>query len=310
MTAVSVKKVAYGGWQNVYRIANATVDLHITQDVGPRIIRYGFVGKENEFCEVADNMGKTGGDEWRLFGGHRLWHAPEHPQRTYYPDNSPITIEAHENGVTASMREPTTGIGKTIEIRLAEEGSYVHLVHRLKNHGLWTVELAPWALSVMTVGGVGIAPHVPKGEHPRDLLPATGVIVWPYTQMGDPRWTWGNRYILLRQDPKSNAPQKFGMSSAQGWAAYARGGHLFVKTFRHFPDRRYPDMGAVMEMFTNHFMLEVETLGPLTTLEPSAEVVHEEVWYLYDGVPLPTNDAEVDQHVMPKVRDALAHWSA
>jgi hypothetical protein len=127
--------------------------------------------------------------------------------------------------------------------------------------------------------------------------------------MADPRWTWGDNYILLRQDPNASSPQKFGMSSSQGWAAYARHGHLFVKTFRHFPDKKYPDMNAVLEMFTNKNMLEVESLGPLTRLEPGAEVVHEEVWYLYDGVPMPRNDADVEQHVMPKVGDALAHWA-
>ena len=29
--------------------------------------------------------GKTGGSEWHIYGGHRLWHAPEVMPRTYYP---------------------------------------------------------------------------------------------------------------------------------------------------------------------------------------------------------------------------------
>ena len=30
------------------------------------------------FKEYDEQMGKTGGDEWRIYGGHRLWIAPEH----------------------------------------------------------------------------------------------------------------------------------------------------------------------------------------------------------------------------------------
>ena len=74
---VILRKISYGGWDNCIQITNGIVDLIVTTDIGPRIIRYGFVGQENEMCEVASTMGLTGGDEWRIYGGHRLWHSPE-----------------------------------------------------------------------------------------------------------------------------------------------------------------------------------------------------------------------------------------
>ena len=86
-----MEKVEYKGWSNCVRLSNDLVDLIATTDVGPRIIRFGFVGGENEFKEYEDMMGQTGGDEWRTYGGHRLWHAPEVQPRTYFPDNAPIS---------------------------------------------------------------------------------------------------------------------------------------------------------------------------------------------------------------------------
>ena len=83
-------KVSYGGWPNCVKLSNDQIELIATTDVGPRIIRFGYVGGQNLFTECKDQLGKTGGDKWRSYGGHRLWHGPEDPQRTYYPDNSPI----------------------------------------------------------------------------------------------------------------------------------------------------------------------------------------------------------------------------
>jgi hypothetical protein len=78
---------------------------------------FGFTGQDNQFYENPVEMGKTGGDVWRLYGGHRLWHAPEIPNRTYFPDNQAVTVETLNDGVllTAPV-EKSTGIQKSIEI--------------------------------------------------------------------------------------------------------------------------------------------------------------------------------------------------
>ncbi|GAJ16373.1 unnamed protein product, partial [marine sediment metagenome] len=53
----------------------------VTTDVGPRIVRFGFVGDQNLFREFKQQQGKTGGDKWLIYGGHRFWHAPEEKLR-------------------------------------------------------------------------------------------------------------------------------------------------------------------------------------------------------------------------------------
>lgn len=301
------EKSSYGGWANAYRLYNDAAELWVTADVGPRVIRFGFVGEENEFREVEAHMGKTGGDEWRAYGGHRLWHAPEHPTRTYIPDNEPVAIKATPTGL--HIMQPTekeTGIQKEIIISLDAAHAQVHVLHKLHNRGLWSVELAPWALSVMAAGGKGILPLPPKGSHRENLLPVTNLVLWAYTDMADARWTWGSKYILLQQDNRAEIPQKIGMPNPAGWAAYVRNNHLFIKLYQHQTHARYPDMGCSTEMFTNNVMLEVESLGPLTTLAPGAVVEHEEHWFLFRDVPLPQSDADVDHSVLPCVAQAKA----
>jgi hypothetical protein len=72
-----VQTVSYRGWPNCIRLANDEIELIATTDIGPRIIHLSKPGGENLFGVMPDTEGETGGDEWRLYGGHRLWHSPE-----------------------------------------------------------------------------------------------------------------------------------------------------------------------------------------------------------------------------------------
>lgn len=292
-----VKKVAYGGWNNCFEISNGTVDLIITGDVGLRVIRYGFTGGPNEMCNVEEQLGNTGGDEWLIYGGHRLWHSPEGKPRSYFPDNFPIDVEIIENGIKVSQPlETTTGIKKDYIITLDPDSSAVELKHYLTNKGMWDVELAAWALTVMAPGGVEI---VPQYQENTDLLPNRMLSLWPYTKLNDPRVTWGEKYILLKQDPTAGEAFKFGISNTNGWAAYANHGNLFVKKFTPVDGALYPDFsGSSYETYTIDFMLEMETLSPLVILEPDETIEHIENWQLFAGVPVPKTEKDVDDNIM------------
>ncbi|HUK81484.1 MAG TPA: hypothetical protein VLZ12_02520 [Verrucomicrobiae bacterium] len=300
---VRIERRKHKGWTKCYRLSNALVDLVLTADVGPRIIRFGFVGDNNEFCEFEEMLGKRGGNEWRIYGGHRLWHAPEAEPRTYAPDNSPVKVERHDRFLRCiQSTELTTGIQKEIDVRLSPNKAQVEVTHRLRNTNAWAVELAPWALSTMAPGGTAIIPLPPRGSHPENLPPVNTFTLWAYTDMTDPRWTWGFKNILLRQDSRAKLPQKIGVMVPDGWTAYTRNEHLFVKQFRFDATARYADFGSNVEVFTNNRMLELETLGPLVHLQPWMTVEYVERWSLFRGVPMPMNDADVDRHVRPKIR--------
>ena len=52
---VKVEKIEYKGWHNCYRVSNGEVELVVTGDVGPRIIRFGFVGGQNLLRNLRSN---------------------------------------------------------------------------------------------------------------------------------------------------------------------------------------------------------------------------------------------------------------
>ena len=58
------------------------------------------------FKEFPDQLGLTKSDKWLLFGGHRLWHAPE-AARTYYPDFEPVLVQEIENGLIVTPETRT-----------------------------------------------------------------------------------------------------------------------------------------------------------------------------------------------------------
>ncbi|HIE03947.1 MAG TPA: hypothetical protein EYP61_04225 [Candidatus Latescibacteria bacterium] len=278
-----MERISYRGWENCYRLSDGRTELVLTGDVGPRVIRFGLVGGENVFAEREEDLGRLGGGEWRIYGGHRLWHSPEAKPRTYIPDNFPVEVREEEGALVALQpTEAGTGIGK--ELRISMEGGGVTVVHRLHNRGLWPVRLAPWALSVMAPGGMGIVPLPEKPSDPDHLLPNRIVVLWPYSFMDDHRVRWGRRYIMLRQEPGNPHPFKFGVNASDGWAAYLRDELLFVKKFRYIRGRTYPDFGCSVEMYTDDWMLELETLGPTSELEPGEVVEHTERWFLVEGV--------------------------
>jgi len=298
-------------------MSNGIIELIATTDVGPRIIWFGLIGKDNEFYEDPAQLGKTGAGEWMLYGGHRLWLAPEAKPRSYYPDNKPVGYEF--DGETLRLLpdlEEMTGIQKEIRITLGTSGNGVRLTHKLTNCGLWEVEVAPWALSVMAPGGKAILPQEPYSPHPdipdypgqqidrKYYLPVRNMVLWSYTRLDDPRFRFLGRYIILRQERSAIRPQKLGISCEQGWAAYARAGHLFVKKVAFQAGAAYPDRGCVFEVFTNSSMLELESLGPLSRLAPGASVAHVEDWFLFDGVSFEDTDESIDANVLPRVRES------
>ena len=63
---VEITKLKYKEWDNSYRITNKKVEIIVLSDVGPRIIRYGFLGGMNQFAEFPEHSGLVGG----MHGGY------------------------------------------------------------------------------------------------------------------------------------------------------------------------------------------------------------------------------------------------
>ncbi len=284
---VKVEKTAYKGWKNCYRVSNGEVELIVTGDVGPRIIRFGFVGGQNLFKEFADQMGKTGEEKFQLRGGDRVWKAPEDPVATWAPDNVPVEVTPTAAGLVARAPiEPLTNLQKEIEISMSPSGTSVTVSHRITNHSLFALEFAPWVLTMMAPGGTEITGFPPRGTHPANLEATNPLVMWAYTNLADKRLIFTKKYLLLRQDPAVSEAQKVGLFNRDTWAAYLLNGEAFVKRASADPAKPYTDFGCSFETFTNNEFLEIETLGPITKVEPSRTVEQVEHWSLARNVSL------------------------
>jgi hypothetical protein len=124
VAAVKIEKTEYKGWPNCYRVSNGEIELIVTGDVGPRVVRFGFVGGQNLFKEFADQLGRSGEEKFQLRGGDRVWKAPEDPVATWAPDNVPVVVLVTPTGLVAREPiEPLTNLQKEIEIRMAPSGT-------------------------------------------------------------------------------------------------------------------------------------------------------------------------------------------
>jgi hypothetical protein len=303
-----IERIGYSGWKNCWKFFNDAVELIVLADVGPRVIWYGLRGGENQLHEVEQDAGRIGSQEFRLYGGHRLWASPE-VGRTYFPDNVAVTVSRQGNAARfTAPREhapPGTKLQKEMEIELDPQGAGVRVTHRITNHDTAATELAVWAPTMMRAGGRAILPlparHVMDKDH---YLPVGVFGVWSYTDFADARWKLGTEFVQLTQAKNPNGrfrEQMGGIFNVAGWGAYFRRGTVFVKRAPVIAGARYPDGGCNFELFTNPEFLELETLGPLVELKPGETAEHEERWCLFENVPDGDGEGWVRKVVVPRV---------
>ena len=269
------------GWDNVLVLSNKQVELFITLDVGPRILRFAYKNSKNVFKEYPKQFGKSGEKAWMIRGGHRLWVAPE-LKGTYYPDNGTVKCAPIDEHTVSVLAAPETANGwqKEITIALSPSKNEVKLTHRVKALKDLKLDTALWALSVMAPGGTAILPQPKLGSHPKDLLPNRVVVPWAYTDLTDKRITLDSKRWLIKQNPQAAKPIKLGLLHTEGKVGYLNGNLLFTKTIALAKGAAYPDLGVNLEIFTNKEMLEVESLAPLTRMKKGQVAEHIEHWTL------------------------------
>jgi len=248
-------------------------------------------GKSNLFADLS-HMPPISTDygDFYFLGGHRLLHAPEAMPRTYIPDSGDISVTEIQDGV--SLKAPTeqdTGIRKRIDIRLASAAPTVSLTHTLTNNGLWTVELAPWAVTQLRLGGTVILPLSTENADPAGLLANRQLSFWPYAKLTDPRLKLQDEYTIFNAE--SAPPFKMGYFNTHGWLAYWVDGVLFKKTFAAQTNANYPDNNSNAEIYCNEDFMELESLAPFVRLEPGQSVEHIEIWEVTDYLPTELREA-------------------
>jgi len=291
---INNKIVNYKTFGRCLVLDNGIVEIYVTIDIGPRIIKCNLLGRENlMYTDDAQSFQNKDaekafgeGSVWKIYGGHRMWVSPENDPLSYYPDCEPVEYTVTENGATFSPNvQRVTGYKFDWEIALGAGEPTVTVTHKLTNCSDKAIKGAIWCLSVMDGDGVCVAPW-PKED--TGLLANRVLGIWPYTDMTDSRVLWGEKYIGVKQDKNVSRKFKYGLSNTAGKLAYINHNQALVKSYNscHFL-AEYPDYGMSCEVFTNAYFLESESLSPLYTLEVGGSATHTETWTLYDNIEKP-----------------------
>jgi hypothetical protein len=306
---IRVEKKSYRGWENTYHLSNGTVELTVLSDVGPRIVGYGFCGKENQFHKFEDQTNRIDAKEFHLYGGHRLWAWPE-VERTYYPDNHPVAVRETQRGAIfcapIESDPPGTGLQRQIKLELDTHGTHVRVIHTITNHGSEPTLLAPWTPTVLKAGGRAILPFPPRAAMDKDHFQSVGPLtLWSFTDFTDPRWILGQEFLQLIHDekPAGRFPEQMsGLFNSAEWGVYTRGNCVFLKRAAVRKGEQYPDYGCNFEVFTNPDFLELETLGPVVSLRTGESTVHVEEWWLFDGVTPVSSEESIRREILPLIQ--------
>jgi hypothetical protein len=256
-------------------IENDLLRLEYLTTTGPRIIGLYAKGVEgNLLAETPEVHWATPHGKYYLRGGHRLWVAPE--DAFYICPEGDVRVSAEKDKVTLQSGVDASGLEKEISFRL--EQNRVLLTHRVTWHGKEPIELAPWGITQLRLGGMAILPlSASKG-----LQPNRNLVLWPYSQLKDKRVELYDDLILLHGQASEQA-FKIGNYNSHGWLACLWDNVLFVKRFSVERACKHPDLDSNVEAYVRDVCLELETLGPLTLLKPNESMGHQEIWEISTG---------------------------
>jgi hypothetical protein len=263
-------------------IENTYLRLEFLLEGALRIVRLVGPGSPDNFlAETPDYGWETPLGWYHLWGGHRLWLAPQHLTQPDVPETQAIRVEAWEGGVRLLQDGVEgTGIAKSIEVLLESGRAAAIVLHRIENRGAQPLECAPWAITQVPTGGRIYIPLADPPVESKGAGPNRYLVFWPYNRLPDPRLEIHNRYLAFDARPMDNE-FKLGTHTPHGWVGYARRGYFYRKRFLPIAGAAYPDLGSSIEIYCNHHFAEIETLGPLTTLHPGEAVEHTELWEVF-----------------------------
>lgn len=264
-------------WGNVLWLEHDAVEIGVALEFGIRIVHLSCKGMENLYYvqpnDLSDNFVKDG---WRVYGGHRLWMAPE-CEESYCPsENAPISYTMLPDGVLLEQAtEPLLQIGKRLRITCLEDGG-VALDHEIINCSSETITGASWGVNTLDGGGVAeINFNGARGYNPKRV-----VSLWGLTDLHDPRIKFHKDHVTATHMAEVTDYFKIGLYVQPGEATLINKGQKMTISFDVAPMEDCIDGGCNFELYLCSRFMELETLGTKTEILPGKTAEHREIWHL------------------------------
>lgn len=243
--------------------------------------------------EIILPLGDSG---YPILGGHRMWASPENPGWSFAAEaDIPLEVETSSSHVRIMQQQPeAAGLRKSLTVTLEGDLPRLTIRHEMTNESKMPVAAAPWALTILPVGGTILLP-LPKGGPKPGFQPQHNLAFWNYTTIGNLDMQYLEDCILLPTEGRTE-PTKLGIYLQEGWCGYYNQSVFFKKLAPpSSPSSAYPDFGCSCEVYLANNFLELETLGPLQEIPPAGAAVHDETWEL-------VQDLTADSDLAPYAR--------
>ncbi len=254
-------------------LSDGKTELAATLDTGIRIVHLSCCGMENLFyrqpADLSDGIFRDHG--WKLIGGHRFWLSPE-TEESYWREGEEIEYTLHENGVTLRQKtDPWIGMEKAIRLDFLSDGG-IRVEHSACNRTEKPLTWALWGINTLA-GGRGEVEFTGSG----DYTPMRTVSLWRKTSLSDPRLSFTADRVQATHAPMAEYC-KIGVYSPSGKVCHENLGQRFEIQMEPVPMELCPDRGVNVEIYLNKRFMELETLGPMTTIAPDQWASFQEVW--------------------------------
>jgi hypothetical protein len=296
----------YKGW-DVRVLNNHWIKLYITPELGGRIIQteldgYGFFFVNPALEGKIPEGGRN--DSWMNFGGEKIWPAPQgwgSPDLWPGPpdpvlDSGPYevneNVEWNQYGLElVSLEDAYTGLQIHKNIQVSADRAEICIRATFINHSESVREWSIWPVFQLNTAGAHlggrysvICPVNPESQFEKGYKVMHGLVNNPQNKI-DPVGNLVVDYQYL--------VGKVGLDSNANWVAFCdtQTGKVFVTTFEHQQDARYPEdtsvqiwtQGRGMVYSRNKVVsypdhpennppyLEMELLSPLYQMQPGEE---------------------------------------
>ena len=290
---MGIEGVGYRGWPEAYRCTIGDAELTVVVSMGPRILSLRFNDGENLLHEDAADV-RVG--EWRLYGGHRFTTAPESPA-SYVPDNAHCLATEEKGRLLIAQPNSPNGLAKALRIAAAPGGCGFELTHVLRNTGRHSWQGALWAITGFAAAGRVVVPWGSGTDQCRTQMVRYLVHAGsPYANATSRQWRPAADHFVIEPAGERG---KVSLYTDRGWLALLRTDGTFVKHCPAVaPESDCPYGGCNAEVFVGPDYIELETLGPLTTLAPGQEVLHVERWHLLRETFRPEEWGDLETHFL------------
>ena len=299
--ADGVRRVRLLNYPDCIELSNATTTVVLGHDVGGRVLRYAWRGKDALYLSPAEAKWQPGAATAAgAVSAGRFDIGPEYlvPKReVLWSGVWAAEVVGPRTARLTSQPDAATGVQLVREFELDPATSHLRCTQTIRNVSRERKQWCHWSRTFALHGGIGIVPLTPFSKYPRGYVmynQAAGNGIMP--QPVDPNIRQRDGFLEVLGPP---AFPKLGFDTHAGWFGYQMPNDLlFVKRWATYPDKVYNEVAGITLCIwypqANRVpAVELEPIGPRTDLGPGESASFTEHWWLLEH-PFPPAGAQLD----------------